>query len=229
MPSTSRTSDPASSTTPFFSSSPFQKHKYYRLPRPAHDVQLTLFDGQAPLKHTDKVKSLLPKLLALRNIFAQEEISVLDIHQLMLGAYFLLVYASQWGPTDFEDETPSRVVEAAARRFLVTDAVYCIIQLLGSAMNREQWWDRFMAHVEIPESAAEYPSRSGKTDWRLLVSKFRDAIQLYGQGIRPAPSVVVDLKRSIFCDPKFPPPFRHSAWDFWRKDDDDFKRTAKSR
>lgn len=231
MPFTSGPPVSASRTAPVPSPSavPFREHKYYRLPRPAHGEQLRFFDGLTALNHTGNPKKLVLRLSILRNIFAKDHLNLEDIQLLRCNAYYLLQYASQWDPKKLEKKTPSRVVEAAARRFLVTDSVWCVIQLLGPAMNRDQWWNRFMAHVVNPESPINYPLRIGTPDWRPLIKQFRDAIELYGQGIRPAALVVVNLKRLIFCDSRFSAPFRRATWNPWREDDDEFKRTSESR
>lgn len=187
-------------------------------------MQIALFDGDQAFRFTYKPAHLVKRLNTLRQIFAKETLCEDDLKILKGVAYSLLHHASFWSASDFEAAVPFRAVELAARRFLVADGLWCICALVGTAMNPAQWWDRFIAHAAIPESAAEVPLYRDQPNWRPMVGRFRHAIEQYRQRRRPAAAEVVDLKRAIFCDPGFHYRFRSYVWDPWRKDDEDFKR-----
>lgn len=144
--------------------------------------------------------------------------------QLTSIAERLLRFAAQWHPTQLEGTPPYNAIQHAARRFLVVDGLWNICVVVGPKMNRNQWWERLMAHVSVPQSLASYPLPDGSyVDWRPFLALLRHALEDFRQGKRPSPEVIVALKRMIFCDPKFHVRFRERPWDPWRRDDEDYK------
>lgn len=225
-----KTSDVLRSTTQNFSTPPvsFETHSYYRLPRVNPYGLLVPFDGKLALQSDKKPKNLAKKLGLLRELFAKDRLELNNIESLMITASSLLSYAAQWKPEDLEGISPARVAEPAACRFLVTDALWNICETIGPNMNKFQWWDQFIAHVRIPESAVKYPLPPGNSDWRPFLEKFRNAIELFGRRIRPEARAIVELKRAIFCNPGFHSRFTRRQWDPWREDDEIFRRSSES-
>lgn len=201
-----------------------ESHSFYRIPRAPPNVQTSLFNAAQAFVDTHRPADLSKKLGTLRELFAKQTLCADDLKILMSVAYTLLHHASRWSAYDFEGTAPFRAVEKAARRFLVADGVWCICAVMGAAMNPAQWWDQFIAHVAIPESAAHCILAKDQPNWRPMIGRFRRAIEQYRRRRRPEAAEIVDLKRAIFCNPRFHYSFRNGMWDSWRQDDEDFKR-----
>lgn len=201
-----------------------ESHSFYRIPPAASHVQLPPFDGNLPLSNESQPRELSRWLATLREVFAKNTLSTNDLMTLRDTAYFLLHHASRWSPADFDKLTPHTTLEQAARRFLVADGVWCICAVVGPAMNQKQWWDRFIDHVVISETAVEQFFFKHRIDRRPLMRRFRNAIEEYRQRRRPEAEEIVSLKRTIFCNSRFHHRFRAPPWDAWRQDDEDFIR-----
>lgn len=148
------------------------------------------------------------------------------MQSLMSTAQFLLRLAVRWNPLQLEGLPPYQATEPAARRFLVVDALWNICSVVGPKMNQVQWWGRLMAHAAIPSSLISYPLPRSSVDRRPFFALLHKALEEFRQGRRPSAEVIVELKRKIFCDPRFHARFREQMWDPWRSDDEDYRRTT---
>lgn len=211
------------SSAPSIPPTGLQNHSFYRLPRADSVVPAVCFDGRLALQSTTEPKHLAKKLLLLREVFAQDRVSSNNINLLVLLANDLLNYAAQLHPTDLEGNSPAQVVMPVARRFLLADALWCICEVVGPSMKKDQWWNLFISNIKITESVVEQ-RRVESNSWRPLIGRLRDAVELFGQGVRPTPQEIVHLKRAIFCGPNIPPRFKNREWHPWRKDDENYRR-----
>lgn len=226
--STSRTSELERSPAParLTPSMQLSNHPFYRLPRGAAAARLLTFDGIAPLRIAGRIKRLRTVFFSVRTLFLKEELNEAEVATLMSLAESLLRFAAEWNPSQLEGLPPFRVMEPAARRFLVVDALWNICSVVGPKMNQAQWWDRLMTHTTIPESVVSYPLLSSHVDWRPFLAFVRNAVEDFRHWRRPSAEVVVALKRKIFCDPRFHPRFRDPLWGPWRFDDEDYWRAT---
>lgn len=171
-------------------------------------------------------RGLGPKLRKLRELLAKDFLSSNDVFSLSSMAGELLRFAAWTQANELRGECSANLVGPLSRRFLVLDALISICEVVGPAMNKEQWWGKLMEtmSLSLPQDVASLRTRYGIAthDWVPLVRRIVAAIGIYREGRRPPPREVVEIKQEIFCKPIVHREFRSSMWNPWREDDKKF-------
>ena len=202
------------------SQSYYAQHAYYRLPTVQPGPPLNPFDAPRALAKFAAAQSLPCILLGIRQLLIKRELTGGDAETLMLLAYDLVAYASNWLAREFSGSSTGELVEYVARQFLVADHLVSICELLGPEMNTSQWWGPFMNEVLKPPRIRPMPKAENEY-WAFFIDRVLAALDVYRAGRRAPPKEVVEIKRQIFCDPQTPRTFRRGIWNNWREDDED--------
>ena len=202
----------------------YETHPYYRIPTRDPSISILLkFDGLAQDKRN--IVGVLQKypldctLALIRDIFSKDLIGLEDIKKLVAAADKLLCYASVWKDDTYRlIEAPNKAVYMVARQLLLVDALWCICEVIGPGMERDQWWGSLMRKVKIPENFLV--STKGREGMRPFLRRAALAFEENSAGRRPSAREIVGLKRQIFKFPCIHSQFTTPRWNAWRKDDD---------
>ena len=207
--------------TPFDSS----QHPFYRLPAGHPKTPLKPFDGVYAMTAMPPARGLACKLARVQQMFSKPRLCRNDFPDLMSLAYDLVRYATTRLATDLSGETTYGLVAPLARRFLLLDSLWVICEVVGAPMNKGQWWDKLMETMPNPQDISP-PPRFPRRGWYYFVEQLIAALEIYRTGGRPAPEMVVEIKRKIVSKEVGHPLFQSHLWDLWRQLDKEFSGSS---
>ena len=200
------------------------QHPFYRLPAGHPETPLTLFDGVYAMTAMPATAGLAYKLARVQQIFSKPSLCRYDFLALMGLAYDLVRYATTRLPMDLSSERPNELVAPLARRVLLLDSLWGICEVVGTPMNKGQWWDKLMETMSNPQGRP--PSRVFRRGWYYFVEQLIAALEIYRTGGRPPPEMVVEIKRKIFSKEFGHRLFQNHDWDLWRQLDKEFSGSS---
>ncbi|KAL8438166.1 hypothetical protein ACSSS7_000401 [Eimeria intestinalis] len=203
---------------------PILEHAFSRLPRVAGcdpGALRSLFDAERAVSHVGIPKLKVHGLQKLSALLLEEELSFGQMRQVAALTEQFVSHMTLYERMSLPP-CPSYAVEALGFRFLVLEMTVSALHLLGVPPSGP-WWDNMVSR--IPD---EYTRPFTRWDETLpsfnanLMTRLTEAIRMLKAGQRPAPNVVVHLKRCLFCCIHSPIRFLRPGWDPWREDDEVF-------
>ncbi|CDJ43003.1 hypothetical protein, conserved [Eimeria tenella] len=201
----------------------YEKHPFYRLPPAGPTMGIEPFDTDFALTIAAPAAGAAAKLDPIRQIFLKPQISAQDMQQLVRLGEQLVAYAQKYLAKEISLKSNWRLSESMARRFLVADALWCICNIVGPAMQRGQWWDQILGKIGGHEALVDHVNSLSSPNGPTFLARIVAALEQYKRGDRPAPREVVELKMRILRQPCVTEEFRRPQWDPWRNDDKHFR------
>ncbi|KAL8435291.1 hypothetical protein Efla_002546 [Eimeria flavescens] len=176
---------------------PLTTHLYYRLPHLDREKVRRRF-VIARAFSSNVSRSGYPELREIRRLLAQPAITPIEADVLIVATERLVNFMLHYHRTFMHRRRPGEAAITLARRYLLFEGVFCVIQVVGPAMIAPSWWSRFCAL--IPKDPAPPPKGEGFKTIKLydLVTRLSSAIDMLKNGIRPSEQMTVRLKRALF-------------------------------
>ncbi|CDI87876.1 hypothetical protein, conserved [Eimeria praecox] len=153
--------------------------------------------------------TVMPFLWRAQRLLSLPTISSQELERLTDAAEHLVSHCIRYERRSVYTGTTSRAVLKLAQRFLILDAVFCTLQLLGESVVGG-WWKEFasvMPHEVPPFGAPSFATEQRRFNAALALG-LSEAIGCFKKGVRPPKDQVIWLKRMLFCSPFAPKPFR---------------------
>ncbi|KAL8271291.1 hypothetical protein Esti_004784 [Eimeria stiedai] len=203
---------------------PVLEHAFSRLPRVKGGDSSQYRSFFSPQRATNNEGYPVVRtsfLRGLTNLLAQEELSSSQLGHLAAAAERLVCHLA-FRETRSLAEWPGYAAEALGLRFLLLDLTVSILQLLGVPRSGP-WWEQSVSHIpdEYRRSLSKWDKGLPRSNVHLMI-KLTDAIRILKGGNRPAPKVLIHLKRCLFCSQNSPIRFLKRGWDPWREADRSF-------
>ncbi|KAL8430599.1 hypothetical protein ACSSS7_005818 [Eimeria intestinalis] len=221
----SASSGPASwPTVPGSDTVPLGKHPFVRLPVLRPGVEPPQISPEW-IKYGDFVPSKPCYILRhMRELFLEPELGSLGASKLVRAAQELARHAYVRMTVDVSRFKPNRAADYMARRFMVLWSLYSASQVLRQDWSSQSWWRELMDRIPC-RYCPQWRPHTIELGWNeRLALELSEAIQKLKNGEPLPDSVVIDLKRKIFCLPESPFRFKSPWWDLWRDDDSKFPR-----
>ncbi|KAL8433595.1 hypothetical protein Efla_000739 [Eimeria flavescens] len=166
----------------------------------------------------------LPRLLLpIRMILLKEKLKREDMRHLMSAAEHVIAFAQRYMTKSVSAVKSFRLLVAYGRRFMLLDALWCVCEVVGSAMRRDVWWQSFARSVvaPLPYEPTDLDSTilqiAGNKD--VLRLRLWANLQVFVRGARPSPKDIVEIKRELLCFGSSPLVMADSDWLRWKADD----------
>ncbi|KAL8448505.1 hypothetical protein Emed_003685 [Eimeria media] len=203
-------------------SDPPRKHPFVRLPKLQPGVEPRQFSPWVLQFGSIAAESHHRALVSMRELFLKPELDAADAAKLLLIAEHLAVHACAKMTSDVSLLTPTEAVDPLSRRFLVLWSLHAASQVLKQDWTKQSWWRELVDKIPSHYSRG-VPRARRSVKWVCqLIADLCEAINKLKAGDSLPESVVIDLKRRIFCSPHSPRGLRYLAWDLWRRDDREF-------
>ncbi|CDJ53719.1 hypothetical protein EBH_0008380 [Eimeria brunetti] len=199
---------------------PLSIHPYYRLPGLLPGVQTAPFTLRGLKRPMYKAPRLVyDNLNLLRELFFASNLNHGEAGAVRAAALQLASHLLTWHTGVVTETAPKKVAYILGRRFLMLEAVFCAIQVLGATPEAVELWDELARVVPI---YVTFPHKKGYGNGfrknLQIVGKIIAALEKLKAGIRPSPSETVDVKRDIFFK-LTNTDFKGGQYDKWREDD----------
>ncbi|KAL8455637.1 hypothetical protein Emag_000567 [Eimeria magna] len=195
---------------------PPSTHLYYRLPVLQSGPICRFFSTREAFAYRSRrsPKEILP---VIHRLLSQPSITVSEADLLISCCEQLARHLYGYHKVPVSRKRPCFAASCLARRYLFLEALFCSIQVLGSAMRAESWWPQLLQLIPTDYVAPVACRNSAGT---LIAERLSSALALLKDGIRPSLEETVNLKRELFKGKSLKLGFENRAWDDWRKDDD---------
>ncbi|KAL8446459.1 hypothetical protein Emed_004913 [Eimeria media] len=202
----------------------FVEHAFSRLPRVEGgnpSEYSSFFNGQRAVSVTGRPVVQMSALRTLRSMLAQDELSRSQLQQLGMMIEHVVNHLNFHEGRDLGD-CPALAAETLGFRFVLLDMTVSSLQLLG-VPPRGPWWDQMVSNIpdEYTQPFKGWSRGLSVFNFNLL-SSLKSAVRMLKAGHRPAPNVVVHIKRCLFLCRHSPLRFLRPGWDHWREDDKAF-------
>ncbi|CDJ58825.1 hypothetical protein EMWEY_00018130 [Eimeria maxima] len=204
-------------------------HPFVKLPHVYPEDIKNVFDGVGALSTKTSMSSPMLEFIALRKLFTKSSLNSDDVEQLMQNCKGLIAYAHKKLASTHRKTSPFYLVRRMATTLMVLDYLVSAIQILGDKMDTQSWWPQFSRHL-APTPKIEVKSHYSYASELMadMGKRFAAALDIYKEGKRPEPAVVVGLKREILSKLRTHCIFEHAEWIQWIQDDLDFRRSQES-
>ncbi|OEH74131.1 hypothetical protein cyc_08637 [Cyclospora cayetanensis] len=197
-------------------------HPFYRLPVGAQNGNALLqFDESKALAAFKGKRLHVSKMLrTLGTLFLHPSLTEDQTNDVLSTAKNLFAYAMTSMVSAIRRWHPSKV-DSLGRVFLVVDALYCAMKVLGQDPVEQPWWSTLMFIVKYAKGNSEVSLKPARRPLQIqqVIDPLNSALRVYSKGQRPGADVVVSLKRQLICQKVFKNSKAH-AWDFWREEDE---------
>ncbi|KAL8435294.1 hypothetical protein Efla_002549 [Eimeria flavescens] len=142
-------------------------HLHYRLPVLEEGVLYRTFDVSFARNEGKGGRNIFLTLCHMRALLAERRLSLLQAEELIADSENIVNYLlTNYTPGDISGG-PFNVVKVLGVRYLLLEAVFCSIQVLGPAMKPEMWWSDFV--TKVPSGFDGMPGEM----WTRLVASLR--------------------------------------------------------
>ncbi|KAL8450150.1 hypothetical protein Emag_003394 [Eimeria magna] len=198
---------------------PADTHPYYRLPPAPSSPTLILLREEGWLIHSGGRRTVKQSLDPIRRLLAKPQLTYQDAQELLFSSRCVVDYLSQWHKRPLNGRIPNVAAYVLGLRFLCLEALVSVIQVLGPAMNAQQWFPWLVATVPTNFDPKAFRSEVRTTHHMWLATQLSGALEQLKHGRRPSMTTVVMLKRALFHHTSAPLRFKNPEWDPWRSDD----------
>ncbi|KAL8442747.1 hypothetical protein Emag_006231 [Eimeria magna] len=208
------------------SSRSLEDHPFYRRPDiPSGTVDLPVVDFVSAFGGQPG-GSLGTLLEPVRIIMAKTQLSHSDILELQRLGVSLMAYAGLRMMKPVKKSQHSALVQPLTQRLLLAHYLLAVCDLVGPAMQRENWWYLYMQRVlEHPPNWEPLPEERAKQVGRArpaLVKMIVEAMAILRRGQRVPPQLIVPIMQQVFCTDFTIKYFSRSEWAGWRQAEADF-------
>ncbi|CDJ32192.1 LOW QUALITY PROTEIN: uncharacterized protein EMH_0042570 [Eimeria mitis] len=212
-------SSTAATVQPSYVGSEILVHPFVRLPTLNPDVR----PEDIILDHWDdcgRYEPLINNLKVIRRISLQGMITLQEANQMVSAAQKLATRALFSMASSVDSMKPSGAAESLGRRFLVFNAFYAVLRVVGETEELRKLWDAMVASVPTRYSHIPRLPVEGKYGFYYTLAKqLSAALEMYKLGGEPADEEIIELKRKMFCMKFSPKCFLGPSWTPWRTDD----------
>ncbi|KAL8432669.1 hypothetical protein Efla_001064 [Eimeria flavescens] len=200
---------------------PRSMHAFYRLPTLLPGIIQRGFSASDVLSPFTRARSISECLKSYRIMMLKDILKPDQTQHLIFVAEHIVRFLLRRQTRSALPYYPADAADMLGRRFLCFEALLCMTQLFGPAMNPHAWWDRLMNLVP-----SDYALRSSRlinhrsVVFSRLALELSEGINLMKKGQRLPPDATIELKRKLFITAP-PPEFRRRRWDLWRMDDEE--------
>ncbi|CDI85370.1 hypothetical protein, conserved [Eimeria praecox] len=197
----------------------FAFHLFFRLPllNPQRVLRPFCATAAFSLKHVPS--DPIPLLEQARRFLTLDVITPEALEKLTEVGEMLVSHAIVHQTKPLTHFTDVRAVGSLGLRFMILDAVLCIVTLTGEQLPN-LWFENFASL--IPDDAPPRPQGvlgdERKRFHGELLQGLSRAMRILKTGIRPSARDVVMLKQMLFCSPLTHRSFRTASFDGWRAD-----------
>ncbi|KAL8435292.1 hypothetical protein Efla_002547 [Eimeria flavescens] len=199
---------------------PFGSHLYYRLPVLASGSLRRTFNYEFVTKHRPFDRLPIRAVRLMRKYLSKPGLHINEAQELLAASERVANYVAHTQHTSLYSSPLPDAVDGFGRRYIMLEAIFCTIQVLGPAMVADRWWPQFAERIaaEYPKvHASIYPKRRV---WFNLACRLISALELLKNGVRPSLEDTVQLKRDLFSSELSTNYFQSPMWDEWRAMDD---------
>ncbi|KAL8269336.1 hypothetical protein Esti_006741 [Eimeria stiedai] len=217
----STSSEPAAGAAPsqVLGSGPSLQHPFSRRPTVEPGVRPREFLATAITSAHLAPRLHWHTLTKMRVLFRKPHLSGTDANNLLCFAEELARNAFHCMGDEVQGLSPSEAVGRLGRKFLVIYYLFSASQVLGQNWPTQEWWRDLMGR--IPHNYFDRQRGRRVSSFKAaLAEDLSSAITQLKSGVCPGGSVIIDLKRRLFCTRESPKRFRDKAWDPWRRDDE---------
>ncbi|KAL8441739.1 hypothetical protein Emag_006926 [Eimeria magna] len=173
-----------------------------------------------------------PHFNSIWRLFQRPELNSKEVKELVICFQYLVRHMLTKYRTKIAQMDPSRAKGSLGLRFLAFEAIVNGIQLLGPAMNPQQWFPQLVASV--PTTYISFSAINSPTAFlnNRLARLLRDGLEKLSKGTRPSPELTTEAKSLLFSSdvaPRSIPKWIRRIWkpvvdnsDPNAKSDDDF-------
>ncbi|KAL8444065.1 hypothetical protein Emag_005718 [Eimeria magna] len=204
------------------------RHPFVRLPRLKPGVKTRQFmtsamrsANLAPRRHCDT-------LLRLRRLFRLSRLSEREAGSLVSCAEELAAHAYHSLQDKPQDTSPFFASIRLGRKFLIVYYLLRASQVLGQKWPSESWWGELMERIPHQYFFVWARDPRASAFSVSLANDLSHAISLMKSGVFPPPSVIIQLKRRLFCMSESPGKLKEKVWDPWRQDDEEAQTSRES-
>ena len=196
-------------------------HVYFRLPLLYPQIVLRQFCAAAAFSLHSVPSDPAPLLEQARRILRRPLINPESLEVLTTITEKLVSHAIVYQSMPVTHCTLLRALGALGVRFMILDAVLCVITLTGEQLP-SAWFQHFASLVpdDTPPRPRKTPSNK-QTRFRLeLLDALSRALRTLKEGKRPCAREIVMLKKMLFCSPLSHRHFLSAPYDGWRLDNE---------
>lgn len=180
---------------------PLDTHLFYRLPALQPGVSVPRFYAPGtfvrPLRHP----KAMPYLQNVRELLALPELNATHVGLMVWHTEHLINYVLHAHQAPVGKVAPHRAIRDLGVRYLILEAIFCVIQILGPQMGAASWWPRLIS--SIPTDYQGYPlgprTSEATRDHMEMARRLSAALQSLKNGIRPSLATTVSLKQQLLC------------------------------
>lgn len=199
---------------------PSHTHLFYRLPVLLPGVTSRKFSFGRAVTVFRHAKKSYPNLASARGLLAKSELTQEEASHLIANAEALVGHLVRAHRQPVSNIRPNRAFEQLAYRYLMMEAVFCAIQVLGPQMDAVNWWPHFTSMIPSEFNYNPATITRDHTYYNAVLGKrLSRALASLKGGIRPTLEETVHLKRALLCSDSSYSKFKHSKWEPWRQAD----------
>lgn len=192
-------------------------HRYIRVPPLQEGATPKAWSPRVVLSPLQWAAGSNAPMLEIRRLLLLPSLSTNDVNRLVDAAEELANFTYHRMNRRKMHISPSKVVRERGTRFLVFNALYSVVQVVGKGLPF--WW-REVAEATLAgcdfQFEVPFGTRSKKS--HRLALDLGAALALYRSGNAPSPEEVIRLKCELFFSDESPEFFRRSLWNPWRDD-----------
>ncbi|KAL8448499.1 hypothetical protein Emed_003679 [Eimeria media] len=222
-PSTSASSDVAALPSAGSGGSGPQ-HPFVRLPRLEPGVKPRQFSPSAMRSASWASQQNWHLLSPLRKAFRSSQLNQAEAYEVVQRSERLAAHAYHFMQDEIEDLGPFDAVGRLGRKFMTIYYLLRASHVLGQNWPSQPWWEELMKRIPHKYLFAWERAPQASPFNVDLAHELSAAIELLKRGVLPAPTVIINLKRKIFCMQESSVRFKQKLWDPWRQDDEDSQK-----
>ncbi|KAL8454203.1 hypothetical protein Emed_000461 [Eimeria media] len=202
---------------------PPNTHPFYKIPvvpRSAIDCE---FSVERAFFSRD-CTTIVGRLLRFQKLLMRSELRKKEVRLLVQLTEEIVRYLFTRHRRPLLADVPSHASQRLGVRLLCFDSVVVSIQLLGHALNPQEWFPRLVDAVPV-EYRRPFALEKPKTKRQaLLAFQMSRALRQLTRGRRPPMDLLVRLKQDLFNPATAPIMFLKTEWDPWRYADEAYQR-----
>ncbi|CDJ29259.1 uncharacterized protein EMH_0003420 [Eimeria mitis] len=212
-------------SSPEESAGAVDSHPFYRLPSLLPGVWTPpFFLGTIDEEFLKPPRLVHTCLSSLRELFLKQELDQKDAEAVRSAAVRLARYMHRRQNEPMKGMCPVRVAYYLGRRYLMLDAIFSAILVLGPSPEALENWREFANGIPTDPHFI-YKKGCGKKFKRNMrfVKRLNEAVKQLKSGVRPSAKETVELKRFLLCELRNNE-FKRGTYDPWRLDDVAFRK-----
>ncbi|CDJ54250.1 hypothetical protein, conserved [Eimeria brunetti] len=199
-----------------------RRHPFVRLPVVNPSNIQTRFRKDYAFSPKCRTHSPMESYKTMRSLFAKASLTAKDVGTLIMEAELLVNYAKHKLAATCKRSDSSYVAMRLSSLLMIFDHLVCTIELLGDAMDAENWWTEFVQMFTTDYKFPEWGKRQRGATRNKLANRLSAALSVYKKGIRPEFEEIIELKRAIISSPYADSQLANPLWKLWIKDDREF-------